>query len=213
MTIPQPPHAQSHTIVPLRELPAWKALDEHHTKIRNLHLRQLFAEDSQRGERFTLEALGLYFDYSKHRITGETIRLLLELAEQSGLRGHIDAIFAGDKQSTLDRYLVRAVDTEDVGQTRRALRTQRLYPGHDLADRFIRPVGRRAWQSPGRAHCSGTGRRGETATQARHFDQRTHPALPRRQAANAVNRTIKSSIDDNSEGAHAERATWFLSVR
>ena len=106
MTIPQPPHAQSHTIVPLRDLPAWKALDEHYTKIRNLHLRQLFAEDSQRGERFTLEALGLYFDYSKHRITGETIRLLLELAEQSGLRGHIDAMFAGDKINVTEQRAV-----------------------------------------------------------------------------------------------------------
>lgn len=67
MTIPRPPH----TVVPLRERPAWNALDKHCTKIRNLHLRQLFAEDSQRSERFTLEAMGLYFDYSKNRITSE----------------------------------------------------------------------------------------------------------------------------------------------
>jgi glucose-6-phosphate isomerase len=80
-------------------LPAsWSALEAHYTNtIREAQLRQLFAEDPQRSERFTLEALGLYFDYSKHRITAETIGLLLQLAEQSGLRKHIDAMFAGEK--------------------------------------------------------------------------------------------------------------------
>jgi glucose-6-phosphate isomerase len=102
MTIPQPPH----TIVPLRERLAWNALDEHSKKIRNLHLRQLFAEDSQRSERFTIEALGLYFDYSKNRITSETVHLLLELAQQSGLRRHIDAMFAGDKINVTERRAV-----------------------------------------------------------------------------------------------------------
>jgi glucose-6-phosphate isomerase len=85
------------TISPLLERPAWTALKEHYPGIGKLNLRQLFAEDSLRGERFTIEALGLYFDYSKHRITSETIRLLIELAEQSGLREHIDAMFAGEK--------------------------------------------------------------------------------------------------------------------
>jgi glucose-6-phosphate isomerase len=102
MTIPRPPH----TIVPLRERPAWNALDKHCTKIRNLHLRQLFAEDSQRSERFTLEAMGLYFDYSKNRITSETIRLLVELAEQSGLRRQIDAMFQGDKINVTEQRAV-----------------------------------------------------------------------------------------------------------
>ena len=96
----------SHTIVPLRNRPAWKALEEHYAKVRNLHLRQLFAEDPQRNETFTLEALGLYFDYSKNRITSETIRLLLELAEQSGLRQHIDAMFAGDKINVTEKRAV-----------------------------------------------------------------------------------------------------------
>jgi glucose-6-phosphate isomerase len=81
----------------LLDLPAWKALEEHYSEVQSLHLRQLFADDPKRGEQFTLQALGLYFDYSKNRITGETMRLLLELAEQSGLRKHIDAMFAGEK--------------------------------------------------------------------------------------------------------------------
>jgi len=82
---------------PLRNLPAWKALGAHHTAIENTHLRQLFADDAKRGERFAVEDVGIYLDYSKNRITDETLKLLLELAEQSGLRAKIDAMFAGEK--------------------------------------------------------------------------------------------------------------------
>jgi len=85
------------SIAPLQSRPAWKALEEHYAKVRDLPLKQLFADDPQRAESFTLEALGLYFDYSKHRISGETVRLLIALAEQSGLRENIEAMFKGDK--------------------------------------------------------------------------------------------------------------------
>jgi glucose-6-phosphate isomerase len=77
--------------------PGWKALESHHQKIRELHLRQLFADDPKRGERLTTEALGLYLDYSKNRVTDETLKLLFQLAEESGLRGRIEAMFRGDK--------------------------------------------------------------------------------------------------------------------
>jgi glucose-6-phosphate isomerase len=82
---------------PLRELPAFEALTKHHAQIEGRHLRELFAEDFTRGERFCAEAAGLYLDYSKNRITLETIELLLELAEQAGLQRHRDAMFAGEK--------------------------------------------------------------------------------------------------------------------
>jgi glucose-6-phosphate isomerase len=82
---------------PLTELPAWKDLEVHFQKIRELHLRQLFAADPERGERLTAEAAGIYLDYSKNRITDQTIKLLLQLAEESGLRTRIDAMFRGDK--------------------------------------------------------------------------------------------------------------------
>jgi len=82
---------------PLRNLPAWKALGAHHKAIENTHLSQLFADDAKRGERFAVEDVGIYLDYSKNRITDETLKLLLELAEQSGLRAKIDAMFAGEK--------------------------------------------------------------------------------------------------------------------
>jgi glucose-6-phosphate isomerase len=81
----------------LRNYPAWKALEAHYQKVRELHLRELFAEDPKRGERLALEAAGLYLDYSKNRVTDETLKLLLQLAEEGGLRTRIDAMFSGEK--------------------------------------------------------------------------------------------------------------------
>ena len=84
-------------IAPLTQRAAWKALEAHHKNIRELPLRKLFADDPKRGERMTAEAVGLYLDYSKNRITDETLKLLLQLAEESGLRERIDAMFRGEK--------------------------------------------------------------------------------------------------------------------
>jgi glucose-6-phosphate isomerase len=77
--------------------PSWKALESHYQKMRQSHLRQLFADDPKRGERLTTEAVGLYLDYSKNRVTDETLKLLLQLAEEAGLRARIDAMFRGEK--------------------------------------------------------------------------------------------------------------------
>jgi glucose-6-phosphate isomerase len=77
--------------------PSWKALESHYQKVRQSHLRQLFADDPKRGERLTTEAVGLYLDYSKNRVTDETLKLLLQLAEEAGLRARIDAMFRGEK--------------------------------------------------------------------------------------------------------------------
>jgi len=82
---------------PLRQRPAWKALEQHHDEIAGRHLRDLFAEDPGRGERLTAEGAGLYLDYSKNRVTGETMRLLVRLAEETGVPQRRDAMFAGDK--------------------------------------------------------------------------------------------------------------------
>jgi glucose-6-phosphate isomerase len=84
-------------IVPLKRRKAWKALAAHYKSVRRIHLRTLFAEDATRGERMTAEAAGVFLDYSKNRITDETLTLLLALAEESGLRSRIDAMFRGDK--------------------------------------------------------------------------------------------------------------------
>ena len=81
----------------ITELNAWKALKVHYEKMRGTSLRDLFSDDRERGERMTAEAAGIYLDYSKNIITYETIALLLQLAEESGLRSMIDAMFRGDK--------------------------------------------------------------------------------------------------------------------
>src|SRR5277367_3568442 len=91
---------------PLTELPAWKALAAHYEQIRGVHLRTLFADDASRGERLALSAEGFYFDYSKHRVTDETLRLLIDLANESNLREHIDAMFRGDKINVTEKRAV-----------------------------------------------------------------------------------------------------------
>ena len=83
-------------VLPLRQRPAWAALETHAADVQTRHLRDLFAADPSRGDRMHAEAAGLYLDYSKHRITDATVPLLVQLAEQSGLREHIDAMFRGD---------------------------------------------------------------------------------------------------------------------
>ena len=112
--------------VPLNESPAWKALQTHSEAIKGRHLRELFAADPGRGRRFTAEANGIFLDYSKNRITGETLKLLVALAEQSGLSAKIEAMFRGDKinitenravlhvalRAPMDEHIV--VDGEDV---------------------------------------------------------------------------------------------------
>jgi len=87
----------SEAATPLPERSAWKELREHYEQVRHVHLRDLFADDATRGERLTLDACGIYLDYSKNRITEETLRLLLRLADESGLRRRIDAMFAGER--------------------------------------------------------------------------------------------------------------------
>src|SRR5277367_2867536 len=92
--------------VPLTQLSAWKALESHYQQIKDVHLRSLFADDATRGERLKAEAAGIYLDYSKHRITDETLSLLLKLAEESGLRERIDAMFRGDKINVTEKRAV-----------------------------------------------------------------------------------------------------------
>jgi glucose-6-phosphate isomerase len=110
----------------LTDRPAWRALQDHYENIRSAHLRDLFAADPSRGDHFVIEAAGLYFDYSKHRITAETLQLLLALAEECGLRSHVDAMFRGDK---INRTENRAV----LHIALRAPRNQSiLVDGHDV---------------------------------------------------------------------------------
>src|ERR1019366_2054457 len=90
----------------LTQRPAWRALGAHYEKIKDVHLRQLFADDPKRGERLVVEDVGLYFDYSKNRVNEETIRLLIALAEECGLRGRIEAMFRGEKINVTEKRAV-----------------------------------------------------------------------------------------------------------
>ena len=110
----------------LTALPAWKALEAHHQQVEALHLRELFAQDATRGERLTLEAAGLYLDYSKNRVTDETLKLLLNLARETGVEAKRAAMFAGEKINV----------TEDRAVLHTALRAPRgatvLVDGHNV---------------------------------------------------------------------------------
>src|SRR5579859_6132279 len=106
----------------LTQLPAWRALADHFVQVKDLDLRQLFADDPRRGERLTAEAVGLYLDYSKHRVTDETLRLLVRLAAARGLRARIDAMYSGERINT----------TEDRAVLHIALRAPR--DAHILVD-------------------------------------------------------------------------------
>src|SRR5580658_10927711 len=104
---------------PLKQLPAWQALEANAAALSQTHLRDLFAEDPTRGERLNSEAAGIFLDYSKHRITDETLKLFGQLAEQSGLRARIDAMFRGDKINITENRAVlhialRAPKTESI---------------------------------------------------------------------------------------------------
>jgi glucose-6-phosphate isomerase len=98
--------SMANNIPSLKKLAAWQALEAHYAKIRALHLRNLFADDPKRGERMTVDAVGIYLDYAKHRITDETIRLLMQLAAESGLRARIDAMFRGEKINVTEKRAV-----------------------------------------------------------------------------------------------------------
>ena len=106
--MPTSSNTKKPRLTPLTRRQAWKALAAHYKQIRPLHLRELFAEDPQRGERLTAEAVGIYLDYSKNRITAETLTLLVQLAEESGLRERIDAMFRGDKINVTENRAVSA---------------------------------------------------------------------------------------------------------
>jgi glucose-6-phosphate isomerase len=97
---------KSQGIEPLTERKAWKALGDHYKNVEKLHLRNLFADDPKRGERLTVEAVGIFLDYSKNRITDETIKVLLELAEESNLKARIDAMFRGEKINITEKRAV-----------------------------------------------------------------------------------------------------------
>ncbi len=127
--------AATHT--PLTQLPAWKALAAHYEKIQTEHLRDLFKNDPARGTQFAVEAEGIYLDYSKHRITSETLKLLLQLAEESGLKARIDAMFRGDKINTTEKRAVLHVALRAPKDEKILVDGEDVVPGvHAVLDRM-----------------------------------------------------------------------------
>jgi len=134
---------------PLPQLPAWQALADHYQTIKDTHLRQLFADDPQRGARFAVEAAGLYLDYSKHRITEETLQLLVQLAQESGLREQLDAMFGGEHINiTEDRAVLHVALRAPRDQTI-TVNGENVVPDvHDVLDKmadFAERVRSGAW--------------------------------------------------------------------
>jgi glucose-6-phosphate isomerase len=121
----------------LTERTAWKNLEIHSEKARTLHLRHLFAEDSERGQRLTAEAAGIYLDYSKNRITRETLRLLMQLAEESGLRQRIEAMFTGEKINRTENRAVLHVALRAPRNASILVDGKNVVPGvHEVLDRM-----------------------------------------------------------------------------
>jgi glucose-6-phosphate isomerase len=128
---------------------AWKALQGHHAEVSGLHLRELFAADPQRGVKFTAEACGLYLDYSKNRVTEETLRLLVALAGERGLRGHIDAMFRGDKINITENRAVLHIALRAPRGEKIVVDGEDVVPGvHEVLDKmasFAERVRSGAW--------------------------------------------------------------------
>jgi glucose-6-phosphate isomerase len=125
------------SIAPLTKRKSWKALTAHYKSVRELHLRNLFADDAERGERLTAEAAGIFLDYSKNRVTEETVKLLLELAEESGLRERIDAMFRGDKINVTENRAVLHVALRAPRESSIVVDGQNVVPlVHEVLDRM-----------------------------------------------------------------------------
>ena len=133
----------------LTQSPAWKALQAHATEVAGLHLRELFASNPLRAEKFSTEACGLYLDYSKNRVTDETLRLLLALAEERGLRGHIEAMFRGDKINITENRAVLHVALRAPRGQKIVVDGEDVVPGvHEVLDKmaaFAERVRSGAW--------------------------------------------------------------------
>jgi glucose-6-phosphate isomerase len=121
----------------LTDTPAWRALQTHYEKIRDIHLRRLFGEDATRGERFAIEGVGIYLDFSKNRITDETVRLLMQLATERGVAERRDAMFRGEKINVTERRAVLHVALRAPSSASIMVDGKNVVPEvHDVLDRM-----------------------------------------------------------------------------
>src|SRR5215831_2143372 len=125
------------TIQPLTQRKAWKALAGHFMKVKDLHLRDLFAAEPKRGEEMSLIAAGLYLDYSKNRVTNETLKLLVELARESGLKERLESMFNGDKINVTEKRAVLHVALRAPKEAAILFEGENVVPKvHEVLDRM-----------------------------------------------------------------------------
>ncbi len=148
------PETTPQEIKPLTERKAWAGLTAHAKDMYNTHLRKLFADDAARGEKFTVEAAGLFLDYSKNRITADTLDLLLELAAESGLAERIVAMFRGDKINITEKRAVLHTALRAPKDAVILVDGENVVPGvHQVLDKmaaFANKVRSGEWKGPHR---------------------------------------------------------------
>ncbi|MEI6225377.1 MAG: glucose-6-phosphate isomerase [Deltaproteobacteria bacterium] len=198
------------TPAPLRDRPAWKALAAHHDRIRGTHLRELFAGDPGRGERLTLEAAGLFLDYSKHRVTDETLRLLVALADESGLRERIDAMFRGDRINvTEDRAVLHVALRAPRGTVIRVDGKDVVPEVHAVLDRmaaFSDRVRSGAWLGH-------TGKRIKNVVNVGIGGSDLGPVMAYEALRHHADRAMTFRFVSNVDGTDFAEATWDLDPR
>ena len=195
------------TAPPPRERPAWKALEAHRDQVAGLHLRQLFASDPGRGERLVLEAAGVHLDHAKQRVTDETLRLLFQLARESGLRERIDAMFRGDRINvTEDRSVLHVALRKPRGASL-VVDGRDVVPGvHAVLDRmtaFCDRVRGGAW--PGH-----TGRRIRNVVNVGIGGSDLGPVMACEALRHLADRALTFRFVSNVDGTDFAEATWDL---
>ena len=192
----------------LTRLPAWQALQAHHATVKDVHLRQLFADDPVRGERLALEGVGLYLDFSKHRITGETLRLLVRLADESGLRSRIDAMFAGERINVTENRAVLHMALRAPRDATVLVDGENVVPHvHEVLDRmaaFRRPGSGRRLDRPYRPT------RSETSSTSASAVPTWARSWPTRRYATTAERDMTFRFVSNVDGTDFAEATRDL---
>ncbi len=192
---------------PPRQRPAWSALAAHHAKLAPLHLRELFAEDPRRGERLTLEAAGIFLDYSKNRVTDETMALLVRLAAESGLRERIDAMFRGDRINVTENRAVLHVALRAPRGTSIVVDGENVVPHvHAVLDKmtdFSNRVRSGAWKGH-------TGKRVKTVVNVGIGGSDLGPVMAYEALRHYADRAMAFRFVSNVDGTDFAEATWDL---
>src|SRR5262244_407379 len=197
----------SAQVAPLTERKAWKALQAHHKNVRDLHLRKLFADDPKRGERTTVEAVGLYLDYSKNRVTDETLKLLLRLAEQSGLQSRIEAMFRGEKINITEKRAVLHVALRAPRGASIVVDGENVVPKvHSVLDKMA-DFSERVWSGAWKGH---TGKRIRNIINVGIGGSDLGPVMAYEALKAYSDRSMTFRFVSNIDGADFAEAVWDL---